>query len=289
MLKINNLTKYYNNAKAIENINIELTKGEIFGLIGPNGSGKNTIIKCILNLVKKSQGTIYLDDNLIDSKNYLYKEHIGYLPCRINLYGDLTVEQMLKYSASFYKKDLSNRINELISLFELDVNKKIDELSYGNLKKVGIVISLMHEPKLLILEEPTNGLDPLMCDKLFNLLLKEKKKGTTILYSTHNLKEIKKLCDRVGIVKNGNLIETINTNEIIENLNTITIKSKCVKQMNLPLKEMHIKSMKDDEVTFIYKGNINKILIIINKYKIDKLLIEEPTVEEILINYYKRK
>ena len=289
MLKINNLTKYYNNAKAIENINIELTKGEIFGLIGPNGSGKNTIIKCILNLVKKSQGTIYLDDNLIDSKNYLYKEHIGYLPCRINLYGDLTVEQMLKYSASFYKKDLSNRINELISLFELDVNKKIDELSYGNLKKVGIVISLMHEPKLLILEEPTNGLDPLMCDKLLNLLLKEKKKGTTILYSTHNLKEIKKLCDRVGIVKNGNLIETINTNEIIENLNTITIKSKCVKQMNLPLKEMHIKSMKDDEVTFIYKGNINKILIIINKYKIDKLLIEEPTVEEILINYYKRK
>ncbi len=289
MLKINNLTKYYNNAKAIENINIELTKGEIFGLIGPNGSGKNTIIKCILNLVKKSQGTIYLDDNLIDSKNYLYKEHIGYLPCRINLYGDLTVEQMLKYSASFYKKDLSNRINELISLFELDVNKKIDELSYGNLKKVGIVISLMHEPKLLILEEPTNGLDPLMCDKLFNLLLKEKKKGTTILYSTHNLKEIKKLCDRVGIVKNGNLIETINTNEIIENLNTITIKSKCVKQMNLPLKEMHIKSMKDDEGTFIYKGNINKILIIINKYKIDKLLIEEPTVEEILINYYKRK
>lgn len=288
MLKISNLTKYYKSTLGISNIDLKLDKGEIFGFIGPNGAGKSTTIKCILNFLNKNNGEIYIDDKLINSSSFEFKEKVGYLPSEVHLYEDLTVEKTLEYSASFYKKNLKNRIDELVSIFEVDINKKIDELSFGNLKKVGIIIALMHEPKLLILDEPTSGLDPLMQEKFFEVLLAEKEKGTTIFFSSHNLSEIKKICDRVGIIKNGNLIEV----DTIKNLSKnnfviITVKSNNVKTIKLPLKEMHIKNMTEDEITFLYQGDINKIIKLISEVKIDKLLIEEPTIDEIFMHYYK--
>ena len=288
MLKINNLTKYYNKILAVSNMDLELKKGEIFGFIGPNGAGKSTTIKCILNFLNKNTGEILVDGIKVGKKDFLFKENIGYLPSEVNLYEDLTVNQMLKYSASFYNKDLSDRIKKLVSIFEVDLNKKIDELSFGNLKKVGIIISLMHEPKLLILDEPTSGLDPLMQEKFFEVLLEEKKKGTTIFFSSHNLSEVKKVCDRVGIIKNGSLIEVDTVKNLSKNnFNIITIISNDIKKVNLPLKDMHIKNMTEKEVRFIYNGDINKIIKLISDIKIDKLLIEEPTIDEIFMHYYK--
>lgn len=288
MLKINNLTKYYNKILAVSNMDLELKKGEIFGFIGPNGAGKSTTIKCILNFLNKNTGEILVDGIKVGKKDFLFKENIGYLPSEVNLYEDLTVNQMLKYSASFYNKDLSDRIKKLVSIFEVDLNKKIDELSFGNLKKVGIIISLMHEPKLLILDEPTSGLDPLMQEKFFEVLLEEKKKGTTIFFSSHNLSEVKKVCDRVGIIKNGSLIEVDTVKNLSKNnFNIITIISNDIKKVNLPLKDMHIKNMTEKEVRFIYNGDINKIIKLISDIKIEKLLIEEPTIDEIFMHYYK--
>ena len=288
MLKIKDLTKYYKNNLGVEKVNIELNKGEIFGFIGPNGSGKSTTIKCILNFLNKNNGLIYLEDELIDKKNYQFKENVGYLPSEIHLYEDLTVKQMIDYSASFYNKDLNDRVNELVSIFEIDLNKKIDELSFGNLKKVGIVLALMHEPKLLILDEPTSGLDPLMQERFFELLLNEKQKGTTIFFSSHNLSEVKKVFDRVGIIKNGTVIEVDTVKNLSKNnFVIVSIKSKDVKKISLPLKDMRIKSMNDDELVFMYKGDINKIIRVLTEYKIDKLLIEEPTIDEIFMHYYK--
>jgi len=288
MIKITNLTKYYKNNLGVDKVNIELKKGEIFGFIGPNGSGKSTTIKCILNFLNKNNGEIYLEDQLIDKKDYLFKKDIGYLPSEINLYEDLTVKQMIDYSASFYTENLNDRIQELVSIFEIDLNKRIDELSFGNLKKVGIVLALMHNPKLLILDEPTSGLDPLMQERFFELLLKEKEKGTTIFFSSHNLSEVKKVCDRVGIIKNGTVIEIDTVKNLSKNnFIIVTIKSKDAKKINLPLKEMHIKSMKDDELTFMYKGDINKIIKVLAEVNIDKLLIEEPTIDEVFMHYYK--
>ena len=288
MLKIENLTKYYKNNLAVDKVNIELKKGEIFGFIGPNGSGKSTTIKCILNFSNKSNGSIYIENKLINKKDYIFKENIGYLPSEIHLYEDLTVKEMINYSKTFYNKKMDEKIEELVALFEVDITKKIDELSFGNLKKVGIILALMHEPKLLILDEPTSGLDPLMQERFFEVLLKEKEKGTTIFFSSHNLSEIKKVCDRVGIIKNGELIEI----ETIENLSKndfviITVKSNDVKKINLPLKQMRIKSMKENELIFIYRGNINEIIQVLGTDSIDKLLIEEPTIDEVFMHYYK--
>ena len=288
MLKIKDLTKYYKNNLGVEKVNIELNGGEIFGFIGPNGAGKSTTIKCILNFLNKNNGEIYLENKLIDKKDYLFKENIGYLPSEIHLYEDLTVKQMLDYSASFYKKDLTDKINELVSIFEVDLDKKIDELSFGNLKKVGIILALMHSPKLLILDEPTSGLDPLMQEKFFELLKDEKQKGTTIFFSSHNLSEVKKVCDRVGIIKNGTVIEVDTVKNLSKNnYVVITIKSKDVKKINLPLKNMRIKSMKDSELVFNYKGDINKIINALNDYEIDKLLIEEMAIDDVFMHYYK--
>lgn len=288
MLKISNLTKYYKNNLGVDNVNIELEKGEIFGFIGPNGAGKSTTIKCILNFLNKNNGEIYLEDKLIKKCDYLFKEDIGYLPSEIHLYEDLTVKQMINYSKSFYNKKMDNRIEELVSIFEVNLDKKIDELSFGNLKKLGLILALMHEPKILILDEPTSGLDPLMQEKFFELLLKEKQKGTTIFFSSHNLSEIKRVCDRVGIIKNGTVIEVDTVKNLSKNsFVVITIKSKDVKKINLPLKNMHIKSISTDEIKFTYKGDINKIINVLNEYKVDKLLIEEMAIDEIFIHYYK--
>ncbi len=149
MLKTENLTKYYGKTLGIQKIDLEINKGEIFGLLGPNGAGKSTFIKCVMRMINKTAGKIYINGQEITNKED-YKRDIGYLPSEINLYDDYKVRDMLKYSASFYKENLEDRINYLTHKLQVPMDKKIEELSYGNLKKVGIVLAMMHSPKLLI-------------------------------------------------------------------------------------------------------------------------------------------
>lgn len=200
-IEIKGLTKNYGKARGVEDVNLKIKKGEIFGFIGPNGAGKSTTIRCIMNLINENSGEIFLDNSMANKKNYKLKEEIGYLPSEIYLYEDLTVEKMIKYSASFYKKDCTEKINYLTKKLDMDLKKKIDELSLGNQKKLGIILALMHSPKILILDEATSGLDPLMQNIFYELLEEEKSKGTTIFFSSHILNEIKKICDRVAIIK----------------------------------------------------------------------------------------
>ncbi len=163
--------------------------------------GKSTTIRTILNLIHKNSGSSYIFG--MDTSKFSDKiaQNIGYLPSEVFYYDNMKVIDLLKYSASFYKKDCTKRINELAKVMELDLNKKIDDLSFGNKKKVGIIQGLLHEPKLIILDEPTSGLDPLMQQKFFRLLEEENKKGATILFSSHILSEIQKMCNRVAIIK----------------------------------------------------------------------------------------
>lgn len=233
MLKIENLTKYYGNIRGVEDLSLELMDGEIFGFIGPNGAGKSTTIKCIMNFINKTSGNIYINDILVEDKNFEYKNLIGYLPSEIHLYDDYTVLEMFKYSSLFYSNKALKRALELSKRLELETNKKIEDLSLGNLKKVGIVLALMHEPKLLILDEPTSGLDPIIQEEFFNILKEEKKKGITIFFSSHVLSEIKKVCDRVGIIKEGHLIKV----DTISNFNknnylNIHIESKDIEKIS---------------------------------------------------------
>lgn len=288
MLKIDKLTKYYGDIRGVENLSLEIKEGEIFGFIGPNGAGKSTTIKCIMNTINKNSGEIYINGVLDTKDNTSLKELIGYLPGEIHLYDDLTVQEMINYSASFYRKTKCiKRAKELTKMLELNTKKKIEELSLGNLKKLGIVLSLMHEPKLLILDEPTSGLDPIMQNIFYELLLEEKNKGTTILYSTHVLSELTKICDRIGIIKDGVIIKEDTVINILKNNKTyLTIEANNIEKI---IEELNLKIIykNDNIVKLLNDKNINEVIKQVSKYELNKLLLEEVSIEDMFIEYYK--
>lgn len=287
ILEIKNLTKYYGKTLAVKDLSLELHAGEIFGFIGPNGAGKSTTIRSIMNLINKTKGEVYFLGETLTKDNLTLKEQIGYLPSEVFLYEDLTVKEMLDYHESFYKKNLSKRRKELVKKLKLDESKKIEDLSLGNQKKLGIVLAFMHEPKLLILDEPTSGLDPIMQQVFYDLLQEEKEKGTTIFYSTHILSEISKICDRVGIIKEGRLLKVESIKELqSKNLTNVTIISSEIEKI---IKELKVEVETKDEKTIKFKNTLdsNDLIKILSKYEIEKLLIEEPTLEDIFLHYYK--
>ncbi|WHE06952.1 ABC transporter ATP-binding protein [Thermoanaerobacterium thermosaccharolyticum] len=267
-----------------------MEEGEIFGFIGPNGAGKSTTIRILLSLIYPTSGNAKIFGK--DCINYgpEIKKDIGYLPSEVFYYDNMKVIDLLKYSASFYKKDCSKRIKELSEMMDLDLNKRIDDLSYGNRKKVGILQGLLHEPKLLILDEPTSGLDPLMQQRFFNLLREENKKGVTILFSSHILSEVQKLCNRVAIIKEGRIIS-------LEKISTLRENSykKVTIEVNSPVKGEYFSidgvsnlEMKDNTISFLFKGDTNLIVKKIAEISISDVTIEEPSLEEIFMHYYTR-
>jgi len=287
ILEVKNLTKYYGKVLGVKDLSIDLKEGEIFGFIGPNGSGKSTTIRSILNLINKTEGEVYFCGQKLDKDNIEAKKEIGYLPSEISLYEDLTVKEMLDYHASFYNKDISKRRKELVNILMLDEGKRVEDLSLGNLKKLGIVLAFMHEPKLLILDEPTSGLDPIMQQEFYDLLKEEKKKGTTIFYSTHILSEISKICDRVGIIKDGQLLKIEPIKELVDkNLSYVTIKSNDIDNIS---EELDADILSKNENVLIFKNTMsaNKLINVLSKYNIEKILIESATIEDVFLHYYK--
>jgi ABC-2 type transport system ATP-binding protein len=291
VIEINNLTKTYGKSRGITDISFHVEQGEIFGFIGPNGAGKSTTIRTLLSLISPTSGgaTIFGKDCIQFGPEI--KKEIGYLPSEVFYYDNMKVKDLLNYSASFYKKDCSKRIKELAAIMDLDLNKKIEDLSLGNKKKVGIVQGLLHEPKLIILDEPTSGLDPLMQQKFFELLEEENKKGATILFSSHILSEVQRLCNRVAIIKEGKIV----TVEKISTLKENNYKKFKVETKDVPDQEyfqisgVNNLEVKNNIVSFLFKGNINTVMKKIADIEIANLWIEEPDLEEIFMHYYEKE
>ncbi len=291
VIEINNLTKYYGKSRGIKDVSFNVEDGEIFGFIGPNGAGKSTTIRTLLSLIYPTSGTAKIFGKDIIKEGKEIRKHIGYLPSEVFYYDNMKVIDLLKYSSSFYADVNKNRIFEFAEIMDLDLHKKIEDLSYGNKKKVGIVQGLLHSPKLIILDEPTGGLDPLMQQKFFDLIREENKKGATVLFSSHILSEVQKLCTRVGIIKEGKMVK-------VEEIHTL--KDTNYKKFHIEMKEtlteeyfnfegINELSIKGTSVSFIYKGDINKIVEKIYERKINNLIVEEPTLEEIFMNYYEKE
>lgn len=287
ILELINLKKYYGKIRGVEDVSIKLKEGEAYGFIGPNGAGKSTTIRVIMNLINKTSGKVLINEKEIDKNNLEIKEIIGYLPGEINLYEDLKVGEMLDFHESFYKKNIHKRRCELVELLKLEENKKIEDLSLGNKKKIGIVLALMHQPKILILDEPTSGLDPIMQNIFYQLLLEEKKKGTTILYSTHILSEVSKICDRIGIIKDGKIIKEDTVQNIEKNnITYLTIESSDIEKIKEDLR-LKVITQNNNKIKFINNLSPNEVINKISKYNIDKLLIEELSIEDLFMEYYK--
>ncbi|WP_244835017.1 ABC transporter ATP-binding protein [Clostridium sp. BJN0001] len=291
IIETKNLTKSYGKARGIIDLNLEVHKGEIFGFIGPNGAGKSTTIRTLLSIIYQTSGEakIFGMDSIKDAVNI--KKEIGYLPSEVNYYDDMKVRDILKYSAKFYNKDCTKRIKELSEFLELDLNKKIEDLSLGNKKKTAIIQAVLHEPKLLILDEPTSGLDPLMQSRFFEILKEENRKGTTIFFSSHILSEVQKMCSKVAIIKEGRILRVEEIEKLRKNkYKKIRIEFESEKDAeDFSFQGVLNKKVENRTVSFIYNGQIINIVNNLYEKKIDNLWIEEPSLEEIFMHYYTEK
>lgn len=290
-IEMNDLSKFYGKARGIDHVNLEIGEGEIFGFIGPNGAGKSTTIRILLNLIFPTGGSARIMglDVIRDTKTV--KQMTGYIPSDANAYSSMKAGEFLSYCLRFYRiRNGEQRIDELSTLFELEVNRKIADLSLGNRKKVSIIQSLLHSPKLLILDEPTTGLDPLMQEKFFDLLRSENRKGMTIFYSSHVLSEVQMLCQRIAIIKEGKIIKV----EDIETLRKRQLKKVYIEfgdegksgTFNIPGMES-VEYGPGNALFFMYPGDVNQLIGRLAGRKIIDLTIEEPSLEEIFMHYYK--
>lgn len=285
IISTHNLTKYYGKSRGIIDLNLDIPEGEIFGFIGPNGAGKSTTIRTLLGLIKPTSGSARIFDKDIVSEKEEILFQIGYMPSEAMFYSGMRVEDIIRFSASLHKKDCSAQAKELCDRLQLDVRKKVDELSLGNRKKVSIVCALQHNPKLYILDEPTSGLDPLMQKEFFSLLEERHKEGATIFLSSHVLSEISRYCSRAAIIREGKLIalDTVEALSSRTNARRITLSGTTeVPQLN------GIKDTVpgDNSVSFLFQGDIKELLSELSKLPLTDLTVTEPDLEEIFMHFY---
>ena len=286
IIDVKNLTKYYGKSRGIEDLSFSVREGEIFGFIGPNGAGKSTTIRLLLSLIHPTSGQATIFGKDVTRYGPEIRRNIGYLPSEVFYYDDLRVRDLLDYSASFYPGDHRERLAYLADVMELELNRKIRDLSYGNKKKVGIVQGMLHEPQLLFLDEPTSGLDPLMQRKFFDLIREENKKGVTVFFSSHFLGEVQRICDRVGIIREGRMVEISDIHTLQKNnYKKIRVLSGHA-PANFEISGVNNLQQEDGWIQFFYSGDINRVLQRVSDFEIEDLSIEEPTLEEIFMHYY---
>lgn len=285
MIVTDNLTKYYNkNARGILDVSLDIKEGEIFGFIGPNGAGKSTTVRTLLNFIFPTSGTATVNGLDVVKDTVAIRQLVGYIPSEINFYGDMTVQKFLDYAASFCHCSYKERQQELIRRLELDVSRKIENLSFGNKKKVAIVQALQTSPPILILDEPTSGLDPLMQNIFFDIVEEERKRGATVFFSSHILTEVQRICDRVGIIREGRMIKIENIEDIMQaRAKKVRIKTNDAFKETADMADV---KRENGTISFVYTGTVPTLLEQLQTLSIQDITITEPTLEEIFMHYY---
>ena len=280
------LTKNYGKSRGIIDVNLRVGEGEFFGFIGPNGAGKSTTIRTILGLIKSNSGTAKVFGKDMEKEKKEMLGEIGYLPSEAMFYPGMRVKNVISLSANLRKKDCKAEAEILCERLQLDAGKKVEELSFGNRKKVAIVCALQHNPTLCILDEPTSGLDPLMQREFFDILDEKNEKGTTIFLSSHILSEIQNHCTKAAIIREGRLIAC----DTVEALAKTSAKRIHI-QGNLDLSSLPgVRDYKriEENHDFLYGGDINELLKVLSNKNIQDLTISEPDLEEIFMHYYEK-
>jgi ABC-2 type transport system ATP-binding protein len=287
VIEVINLTKYYGKSRGIVDVSFKEEEGEIFGFIGPNGAGKSTTIRLLLSLIHPTSGTATIFGKNVLTHGPEIRRDIGYLPSEVFYYEGMKVVDLLKYSASFYDHDCTQRMQELSEIMELEMNRRISDLSFGNKKKVGIVQGLLHSPKLLFLDEPTSGLDPLMQRKFFDLVRQENARGVTVFFSSHILGEVQRLCNRVGIIREGKIVEISDIRTLQQNnYKKVHVTAEGLTPATFNLPGVTNIQMENGASSFFFKGDINAVLQKLGGIQVSDVTIEEPTLEEIFMHYY---
>ncbi|MBS7338810.1 MAG: ABC transporter ATP-binding protein [Lachnospiraceae bacterium] len=271
-IAISNLTKTYGKNRGVSGISLEVKKGDIFGFLGPNGAGKSTTIRSMLGMLKFQEGTIKIlqMDAVKQQKEILRK--VGYMPSETMFYPSMRAKDVIRFAAKARDLDCTQEADRICQLLEVNMDKRIEELSLGNRKKVSIVCAMQHKPELLILDEPTSGLDPLMQEAFFKLILEYNSQGTTCFLSSHVLSEVKKYCKNAAIIKEGKIIRV----DSVENLSKSNLR--------------RVRIWEDgQEKAFSYTGEMKKLIGELEGRNIEDLLIEEPSLDELFMHYYEQE
>lgn len=287
---LNELTKHYGKHRGINNLSFSVNQGEFFGFIGPNGAGKSTTIRTLMGLIRPTGGSASIFDLDCHSKASVIARDVGYLPSENSYYENMKVRELLQYTADLYGMDCKTKMKELADRLNLDLSRKIADLSLGNKKKVGIVSAIMTSPKLIIMDEPTSGLDPLIQQAFYDILKEENSRGATVFFFSHVLSEVQKLCDRVAILKEGQLIGIQSIKELRESgYKKVSLSAKeAIPRDFFDLSGIanYAETADKTSVSFMYNGNITAIIDKLHLLHLDDVLLEEPSLEEIFMHYY---
>ena len=277
-------TKFYGKSRGVVDLNLSVSQGEFFGFIGPNGAGKSTTIRALLGLIKPSSGSAKIFGKDILSEEETILKETGYLPSEAVFYSGMRVKEIIKLSAGLRKADCAKEAERLCERLKLDVSKKVEELSFGNRKKVAIVCALQSKPRLCILDEPTSGLDPLMQREFFAILKERHEEGATIFLSSHILSEIQKNCTRAAIIRDGKVIACDSVEALSKN-NAKRVQIQGEAELS-SLSDIRDLKQTDGGVSFLYGGDVNRLLAALSQQTIMDLTIAEPDLEEIFLHYY---
>ena len=283
-IKTTSLTKYYGRARGITDMNLTVEQGDFFGFIGPNGAGKSTTIRTLLGLTSPSEGSAQILGMDISRQKEEILSHVGYMPSEASFYRNMRVRDVIGFSAELRRRDCRAEARNLCERLELDVNKKIRELSLGNRKKVSIVCALQHMPEVCILDEPTSGLDPLMQREFYSILEERNKNGATIFVSSHILSEVQRYCRHAAVIREGRLLVSDST----QNLGHTDTKWVRLRGAKLPLELPDMKDVQTDgdSVSFLYGGSLKDLLHVLARLSLTDVSITEPDLEEIFMHYY---
>ena len=287
IIKTAKLTKYYGKARGIIDLDLSVSQGEFFGFIGPNGAGKSTTIRTLLGLISPTSGSAMIFGKDVTKEKKRVLQNIGYLPSEALFYPGMKVKNVLKLSADLRKTDCTAESKMLCERLQLDVSRKIDELSFGNRKKVAIVCALQHRPELIVLDEPTGGLDPLMQKEFFDILRERNNEGATVFLSSHVLSEIQRNCTRAAIIRDGRIIACDRVDVLSKtNAKRITVHGIIDLEQLCGIRDI---KESEDSVSFLYNGDMGSLLRTLSMGQVYDLTVTEPDLEEVFLHYYEKE
>ena len=295
IIQFSKIHKYYGKVHALQGLNLTVQTGEVFGFLGPNGAGKTTTIRCLLDLIRPSSGSIRVNGLDPQRNPQAVKALTGYLPGDLNLEPDFTARDFLKYIRKLRKNPLPwKEILALAERLDLVLDRKIKTFSQGNKQKVGILQAFIGDVPLIVLDEPTLGLDPLMQQEVLNLVQEAQQQGKTVFFSSHILSEVQKIADRVGIIRQGKLVEIAQTDDLIKRAltrATVQFSEPVSRRLFDALENVEILRANDEDRSYMLevKGEVDGLVKTLAHYPVRELEISRPSLEDVFLDYYKEK
>ena len=288
MIQVSNCTLQYPSKKGIQDVSFQIDKGKIFGYLGPNGAGKTTTIRALMGFMKPQQGSCMINGMDCWSKRHVIQKDVGYLPGEIAFFDDMTGIEFLKFQLQLKNIHDETMMKDLLDLFELDPKTMIRKMSKGMKQKIGIVCAFMSDPDVFILDEPTSGLDPLMQQVVWELLLKKKHEGKTILMSSHSFDEVEKTCDEVAMIKEGKIA-------VIEDIDVLKKQRRKVFELtvkdHIDINKMktlfeHVKVINDKTFEVEVIGDFHLFFQKVKEIDLIDLDVKTQRLEQVFMQYY---